>query len=179
MEIACFGPLVGESAPNCMEQWFLLFSLLLARVFNHVFHWCINEDITLLHRCNFIASGCDLHCSSRLPAPHGFLVTAYTTQWWLVPVFISCGCRWFSTQMPSFFLFQVAWNVSTTLARICTLQLSFFSSPLVMFQIFCGGGSGVPDSLFVLLFTMVHIHQAIIDHTYRIEDISVLFHYIV
>ena len=78
-----------------------------------------------------------------------------------------------------FFLFQVAWNVSTTLARICTLQLSFFSSPLVMFQIFCGGGSGVPDSLFVLLFTMVHIHQAIIDHTYRIEDISVLFHYIV
>jgi hypothetical protein len=55
----------------------------------------------------------------------------------------------------------------------------FFSSPLVMFQIFCGGGSGVPDCLFVLLFTMVHIHQAIIDHTYRIEDISVLFHYIV
>ena len=81
----------------------MVFSLLLARVFNHVFHWCINEDITLLHRCNFIASGCDLHCSSRLPAPHGFLVTAYTTQWWLVPVFISCGCRWFSTQMPSFF----------------------------------------------------------------------------
>jgi hypothetical protein len=42
-----------------------------------------------------------------------------------------------------------------------------------MFQIFCGSGSGEPDSLFVLLFAMAHIHEAIIDdHTYHNKRIQ-------
>jgi hypothetical protein len=137
---------------------------------------CISEeDVTLLHRCNFVASSWYLLTSIapcyRLPAPHGFLVTLpYTVQWRLVPVFLSSGCRCLCTQMPSFFVSgcveckQLSTNFSVNLQPAAL----FFSSPPI-FQIFCGSGSGQ----LICSFTMVHIHQTIIDgHPYQKKRIQ-------